>query len=136
MSTWKKDFEEAHQYAKAAEGMMLNGKVDNETLYHIICLSVEKYTATLAGMLNYIPMHSSLTFVVRELGKKMELPKNFMDETRFLNSFMTYCSLDFEKPKEISEADKERMIVFLNEIKSFTENKVEIANSSIQTDTI
>jgi len=123
MSTWNKDLEEAHQYAQAAEGMRQNGKVDNETLYHIICLSVEKYTATLAGMLKYIPMHSSLTFVVRELGKKMELPKNFMDETRFLNSFMSYCSLDFEKPKEISEADKERMMIFLYQLKEFTEEK-------------
>lgn len=125
MTAWHKDLEEAHQYALAAEGLKINGKVDNETLYHIVCLSVEKYTASLAGMLNYIPMHSSLTFVVRELGKKMELPTYFMDESRFLNSFMTYCSLDFEKPKEISEADKERMFAFLKDLKVFTQ---EISN--------
>jgi hypothetical protein len=117
---WMKELEEARQYAKAAEGMKENRKVDNETLYHIICLSVEKYLATLTGMLNYIPMHSGLTFVVRELGKKMEMPSGFLDETRFLNSFMTYCSLDFEKPKEISESDLLRMVTFLTQMADFT----------------
>ncbi|MFA9388954.1 MAG: hypothetical protein ACERKD_04060, partial [Prolixibacteraceae bacterium] len=60
---WKKDLLEAEQYAKAVDGMVINKKVDNETLYHIICLSIEKLTDSLSGMLNYIPMHSGLTFV-------------------------------------------------------------------------
>lgn len=121
---WKQDYYEAAQYAKAVDGMVLNKKVDNETLYHIICLSVEKYTATLSGILNYIPMHSGLTFVFRELNKKLKLPEHFTDEVRFLNGFMVYCSLDFVKPKLISEADINRMVVFLKELMSFTENEV------------
>lgn len=121
---WKQDYYEAAQYAKAVDGMVLNKKVDNETLYHIICLSVEKYTATLSGILNYIPMHSGLTFVFRELNKKLKLPEHFTDEVRFLNGFMVYCSLDFVKPKPITETDINRMVVFLKELMSFTENEV------------
>ena len=113
----------ARLYAKAVYGMLKNRKFDNETLYHIICLSIEGYTLTLAYMLNYIPTHSGLTFVVRELGKKMNLPTHFVDEARFLNSFMTYCSLDFEEPKKVSESDLKRMISFLTDIKVFTEEK-------------
>jgi hypothetical protein len=120
---WNKDLNEARQYARAVEGMRKNGKVDNETLYHILCLSVEKYAAALTNMIDYIPMHSSLTSVMRELGKKMELPLHFLDETRFLNGFMTYCSLDFEKPKLISGDDMARMASFLDELANFTENK-------------
>jgi hypothetical protein len=120
---WSKDLKDAHLYARTAKGMKESRKVDNETLYNIICLSVEKYTSTLAGMVNYIPMHSGLSFVMRELSKKMEVPKHFLEETRFLNGFMTYCSLDFEKPKEISESDLQRMVAFLNELCSFVENK-------------
>jgi len=33
---------------------------------------------------------------------------------------MTYCSLDFEKPKEISEADLGRMVAFLTQMADFT----------------
>lgn len=120
---WKNELNEGLLYSKAAEGLMKNRKVDNETLYHVICLSVEKFLASLAGMVNYIPMHSGLNFVARELGKKMEFPENYLNEVRFLNGFMTYCSLDFEQPKIISEVDLERMIVFMADLKHFTESR-------------
>lgn len=118
--SWKQDYQEACQYAKTVDGMVLNRKVDNETIYHILCLSVEKYMSSLASMLNYIPMHSGLTFVMRELAKKIELPEHFVDETKFLNGFMVYCSLDFIKPKPVSEADVTRMLAFLKELGEFT----------------
>lgn len=128
---WKKDFDEAGQYASAFEGMMKRQKIDNETLYHILCISVEKYTAALAGMLNYIPMHSGLTYVIRELGKKTELPSGFYNEAKFLNQFMTYCSLDFENPKPISENDLQRMNYFLTDLRSFTALKVAEMTSGV-----
>jgi hypothetical protein len=120
---WKNELEEGILYSRAAEGLKKNRKVDNETLYHIICLSVEKFLASLAGMVNYIPMHSGLTFVARELGKKMEFPENYFNEVRFLSGFMTYCSLDFEKPKVISEVDLARMIGFMADLKNFTQSR-------------
>jgi len=120
---WKKDLNEAKQYARAVDGMIINRKVDNETLYHIICLSVEKFTSSLAGMQNYIPMNSGITFIFGELKKMMDFPENFMGEARFLNDFMTYCSLDFVKPKEVSEVDLGRMVGFLGELELYTEMK-------------
>jgi hypothetical protein len=120
MMNWDKDLNDACLYASAAKGMKKNQKIDNETLYHIICLSAEKFASSLASMVNYIPMHSGLTFVMRELAKRMELPPTFVNETKFLNSFMVYCSLDFQKPKDISDDDVDRMIKFVNELKFFT----------------
>lgn len=116
---WKKDFNEAQQYAKTAEGMISNQKVNNETLYHIICLAIEKFTAALAAKVNYIPMHSSLGQVFKEIGKKTEIPESFIPEIRFINSFMTYCSLEFREPKTISHDDMKRMIIFLQNLKDF-----------------
>ena len=128
---WKKDYEEALQYTKAATGMVENKKVDNETLYHIICLAIEKYTATLTSILNYIPMHSGLNFIFRELNKKMDLPDHFIDEVRFINGFMSYCSLEFEKPKKVTNEDLSRMVAFLNELKIFTDEKLVAENQDI-----
>ena len=123
--SWKQDYYEAGQYAKAVDGMVHNKKVDNETLYHILCLAVEKYTAALSDMLNYIPMHSGLTFIFRELNKKLELPSHFLDEVKYLNGFMVYCSLDFVKPKPVSDDDVSRMVIFLNELAAFTKDQFE-----------
>jgi len=47
-------------------------------------------------------MNSGITFIFRELEKKMDFPDNFVQEARFLNGFMTFCSINFVRPKEIS----------------------------------
>ena len=130
--SWEQDYYEAGQYAKAVDGMVQNKKVDNETLYHILCLSVEKYTAALSGMLNYIPMHSGLTFVFRELNKKLDLPSHFLDEVKYLNGFMVYCSLDFVKPKPVSDDDVSRMVIFLNELAVFTKDQYDQNGSVVK----
>ena len=126
---WKKEYAEALQYTNAAKGMVENNKVNNETLYHIICLAIEKYTSALSALVNYIPMHSGLNFIFRELSKKMDMPDWFITEVRFINGFMSYCSLEFEQPKVISDPDLSRMVVFLNDIKQFTENKMALEMS-------
>ena len=131
---WKQDYYEAGQYSKAVEGMVSNKKVDNETLYHILCLSVEKYTAALSGMLNYIPMHSGLTFVFRELSKKMELPEHYLDEVKYLNGFMVYCSLDFVKPKDVTNTDVHRMVTFMNELAAFTKDQFERHTTAVSSE--
>jgi hypothetical protein len=120
---WEKDYNEALQYASAAEGMAKSKKLDNETLYHVICLSIEKFTSAIAAKVNYIPAHSGLNLIFRELAKKIEIPDTFHTEVRFINGFMTYCSLDFEEPKPISQNDLTRMITFLEQLKGFTYNQ-------------
>lgn len=123
---WEKDYTEALQYSKTAEGMVANQKVNNETLYHIICLAIEKFTAALAAKVNYIPMHSSLGQVFKEIGKKTDIPESFIPEIRFINSFMTYCSLEFKEPKTISHDDMKRMVIFLQNLKDFSKKKLQI----------
>lgn len=111
----------AQKYAKTVRGMAANGKIDNETLYHILCLSVENLASALAAKLNYIPEDSELSSIFFELKLKLTLPESFLTEVQFLNQFMTYCSLEFEKPKKITDADKMRMISFMNDLEIFTE---------------
>lgn len=113
---WEKEYTQALQYAKAAKGLVGADKVNNETIYHIICLSVEKCVAAMAAKVNYIPMHSALNLVFREISKKVEIPDTFYSEVRFVNSFMTYCSLEIRQPKPISNGDITRMIKFLNDL--------------------
>jgi hypothetical protein len=120
---WKIDFEEAEKYYSATVGLYNNKKVDNITLYHILCLSVEKYAAVLSSLVEYLPEHSSLTFVFREVGKKMEIPAEFTDEVRFLNRFMNYCSLDIQEAVPVSNEEMERMISFLKRLQKFVIEK-------------
>jgi hypothetical protein len=120
---WENEYNEALQYEKAAKGMAFTEKVDNETLYHIICLAIEKFTSSLAAKENYIPVNSALNLIFRELGKKVEIPVTFYTEVRFINSFMTYCSLEIQEPKQISGNDIKRMLKFLDSLKTLLMTK-------------
>ncbi|MBN2615534.1 MAG: hypothetical protein JXR71_07540 [Bacteroidales bacterium] len=120
---WKKEYSEGLQFASTAKGMQNKEKVDNETLYNIIALAIEKFTSSLASKLNYIPMNSSLVFIFRELSGKINIPAHFIDEASFMNRFMIYCSLDIVPVKAISKADVLRMIAFMDEVASYTEKQ-------------
>jgi len=122
---WKKDYAEGLQFASTAKGMLNKAKVDNETLYNIIALAIEKYTSALASKLNYIPMNSSLVYIFKELSRKTSIPSHFIDEASFMNRFMIYCSLDIVPAKAISKDDVLRMITFMDEVASFTEKHTE-----------
>lgn len=122
---YNKEYEEGLKFAKAANGMLINKKVDNETLYHIISLSIEKFASSLAYKMNYMPEHSGLGFLFRGLKGKMEIPESFINEVRFLNGFMTYCSLEFMEPKPINQTDVTRMITFMNDLKSFAKTELQ-----------
>ena len=119
---WKKEFSEGKQYASTAQGMQKKGLVDNETLYNIISLAIERYTSALSSKTNYIPMNSTLVHIFKELSERISLPIHFVEEASFMNRFMVYCSLDVVPVKAISAADITRMIRFMNEVASFTEN--------------
>ena len=121
---WEKEHSEGLQFASTAKGMLNKEKVDNETLYNIIALAIEKFTSALASKMNYIPMNSSLVFVFRELSRKTDIPAHFVDEASFMNRFMTYCSLDIVPVRTISKDDVLRMFAFMDEVSLFTEKHV------------
>ena len=116
---WEKDYNDAIQFSKKARNFAAKGIVDNETLYHLISMSIEKYASALASSVNYMPEHSGLGFIFRALKEKMEIPPDFLDEIRFLNGFMTYCSLDFEEPRKLSDADINRIFDFEARLQTF-----------------
>lgn len=123
--SWIEDYNEGAQYATTAKGMMEKERVNNETLYNIIGLAIEKYTSSLASVVNYIPMNSSLVFIFKELSRKMSIPSHFVEEASFMNRFMTYCSLDIVPAKNISHEDIIRMKDFMEEVAVYTKKQAD-----------
>lgn len=119
---WNQEFTEASQYALAAKGLYQNKKIDNQTLYHIVSLSVEQYAAAMASYLGFIPVHSGLSSVFREINGKVELPIHFIEQVRALNRYMTYCSLEISDPIPISDEEMKKMIDFMDEFGQFVKH--------------
>jgi hypothetical protein len=71
---------------------------------------------------NFIPEHSSISSMYRELKKNHNAPEEFHPEVRFMNRFMNFCSL--EPTPEVIPTDEEitRMINFATSLKQWTIN--------------
>lgn len=114
-----KAYNDAVCYHSAAKGLWEKKRVDNETVYNIVSLAIEQYSMVLTSQIGFLPVHSGLTSVFREIKKRINLPDNFIDQVRFLNRFMVYCSLERITTIDISDDDVSKMIHFLDEFGSF-----------------
>ena len=121
MEEWKKYSKEGRDYLKAAFGAYSNKKLGNSVIYNLIGLSIESYLTALCMKLNILPEHSSIGSMLHILKKHVEVPETFTTESRFMNRFMNFCSLDVCDVKEPENSDVLRMLNFMGNVRDFAE---------------
>ena len=121
MENWKKYYEEASSYSKAAFGSFNNKRLGNIVVYNLIGLSIENYLTALCMKQNLMPEHSSIGSILHLLKKQIEIPESFAIESRFINKFMNFCSLEVLELPEPSNSDLVRMLIFTEDVKNFTD---------------
>ena len=121
MENWEKYYDEASSYSKAAFGAFNNSRLGSQVVYNLIGLAIENYLTAVCMKLGIMPEHSSIGGMLRQLGKEMEIPNSFNVESRFINKFMNFCSLEVFEPKDPSRADLVRMLSFTDDLCNFCE---------------
>ena len=51
----------------------------------------------------------------------MEIPESFLTESRFMNKFMNFCSLEIMDTPEPKPSDLLRMLIFTDNVKKLAE---------------
>lgn len=125
---WKSYYLEATDYYKAALGASGKSKLGNLVIYNVVAMSIENYMTSVLMKSGFIPEHSSISSMYRELKKNHNAPEEFHAEVRFMNRFMNFCSL--EPTPEIVPTDEEikRMIGFATLLKEWTCDYLAIEN--------
>ena len=121
MANWEKYYEEGNSYSKSAFGSFNKGKFGSQVIYNLLSMGIENYLTALCIKSGSLPEHSGITAMLRQVAKAMEVPANFQDEARFVNSFMNFCSLEVFEPKDPTRSDLVRMLSFADELKRFCE---------------
>ena len=121
MENWEKYYEEASSYSKAAFGAFNKKRLGNHVIYNLIGLALENYLTALCMKQNVMPEHSSIGSMLHLLKKQIEIPQAFPVESRFVNKFMNFCSLDVFETPEPKNSDLVRMLSFTEDIRNFTE---------------
>ena len=117
---WESYYLEAADYYKTAFGAAQKRRLGNLVIYNLVAMSIENYMTSVLMKSNFIPEHSSISSMYRELKKNHNAPEEFHAEVRFMNRFMNFCSL--EPGPEIVPTDEEisRMVNFATSLKEWT----------------
>nr|WP_319997811.1 hypothetical protein [uncultured Draconibacterium sp.] len=119
MANWTKYMDEADSYAKAAVGSYKKEKLGSLVVYNVLSMAVENYLTALCVSTGELPEHSGITAILKQIGKKMEVPEEFFVEARFINRFMNFCSLEVLETLEPTREELSRMLDFTNALKEF-----------------
>ncbi len=124
MEYWKKYYDEAASYSKAAFGAFNKKKLGNYVVYNLIGLAIENYLTAICMKMDMMPEHSSIGSMLHLLRKQMEVPDSFTAEARFINKFMNFCSLEVLETPEPRVSDLVRMLSFTEDVKNFCERNL------------
>ncbi|HYQ57514.1 MAG TPA: HEPN domain-containing protein [Draconibacterium sp.] len=124
MANWTKYMDEADSYAKAAVGSYRKEKLGSMVVYNVLSMAVENYLTALCVSTGELPEHSGITAMLKQVGKKMEIPEEFHEEARFINRFMNFCSLEVLETLEPTREELSRMLDFTSALKEFCDSSL------------
>jgi hypothetical protein len=123
---WENYYREAADYHKAANGASQKRTLGNLVIYNVVAMSIENYMTCLLMKTGFIPQHSSISGMHRELKKLYEVPETFQAEVRFMNHFMNFCSLEVAPVIVPTDEEVGRMISFVSSMKTWVETCLEL----------
>lgn len=132
MESWNGYYSEAAAYYKTTVGAKKKGRpFGNLVYYNLIGLALEGFLTAMMSKDGDLPEHSSISSMLRELGKKHEMPESFKNESRFYNHFMNFCSLEVLETLEPSDEEIDRMIQFVSDLKNWINENMGILEETV-----
>jgi len=126
MEEWSGYLNEGVSYYNATVGGIKKGrKFGNVVYYNMIGMALESFLTAAITKDGFLPEHSSVSSMLRELKKKYDVPEEFTTESRFFNRFMNMCSLEVMEMKEPTDEDIQRLVDFTANVKTWTEALLE-----------
>ncbi|SHK98429.1 hypothetical protein SAMN02745216_04418 [Desulfatibacillum alkenivorans DSM 16219] len=84
--------DEANKFLQTARrGHRRSAVFNNSMIYHIVCLSIEKYLMGLFAYHDALPMHNTLTSMIREAAPLVNLPPFLIEEVTAMDNIVNLC---------------------------------------------
>lgn len=119
---WESYYKEAADYYQAALGASKKKTLGNLVIYNVVAMSIENYMTSILMKSGFVPEHSSISSMYRELKKNHNAPEDFHAEVRFMNRFMNFCSLEVAPILIPTDEEISRMIIFVTLLKEWIES--------------
>lgn len=123
-NTWKSFYAEAEAFSKAAVGAFEKKKFSHDTLYNIVCMSVEKYLVSYLMFKGEMPLNHTLSGLANEIKTKYPLTAGLEKDIYFIDTFQDICIIESVKRKAPGQTEMQKMISTLTEIKEWVGDTV------------
>ncbi|MBK8806603.1 MAG: HEPN domain-containing protein [Bacteroidales bacterium] len=122
--SWKEFHKEAEDYSKAAFSAFEKGKFTHDTLYNIICMSIEKYLVAFSIFHGQMPMNHTLSGLIEEIKVKFPVTDELKKGIFFIDTFQDICIITSAQRKEPNNLEMKRMIDIMVDVKAWVNAKI------------
>jgi hypothetical protein len=118
----RKLMSEGIDYLERLHGIDIDtSKLGDEVVYNMVCLGVEAvFTAVLLSY-DCIIDHSGILRLIREIENQQNkpMPQDWIETSRLMSSFQSYCSLEVVKIKIPTKDELKQMFVFGDNVQKY-----------------
>lgn len=104
-------FDAGNSYLKTAKrGYRRRSVFSSAMLYHILCLSIEKFLMGIFCYHNAIPQHSTLSHMVQEVAAFTNVPKELIEQVQSMDSVLNLCDPNAPLQSALTESQIQSML--------------------------
>ena len=124
MSGWSAFVHEGHQYLKTARnGHQRKTVFNNELVFNLIGLSIEKLLVGLCLHRGHMPMDHTLSGIVSEADRLCPMGASLTTAVGMMNRVQDLCSLDADSPCIANDDQIENLLAMNERVAAFVRDK-------------
>jgi c-di-GMP-related signal transduction protein len=111
-------FDAGNSYLEAAKrGNHRRSVFSGTMIYHILCLSVEKFLMGIFCYHNAIPQHSTLSHMVQEVAAFTDVPKALIERVQSMDNILNLCEPNAPLQMTLTENQLQDMLSLAEKIR-------------------
>jgi len=123
MNEWSAFVHEGHQYLKTARnGHQRKEVFNNELVFNLIGLSIEKLLVGLCMHRGHMPMDHTLAGIVSETNQLCPMEASLTTAIAMMNRVQDLCSLDVDSRCVVDDGQIENLLAMNERVASFVTN--------------
>jgi hypothetical protein len=112
-------FDAGTSYLETAKRGHRRGSVFTATMiYHILCISIEKFLMGIFCYHNAIPQHNTLSHMVQELAAFTEVSKELIEQVQAIDNVLNLCDPNAPLQMMLTERQLQAMLTVGEKIRS------------------
>lgn len=117
---WEHFWNDGEKYLKTAKGAFAGKKFNNEILYNLFSMAMEKFYMAALMSKGKMPANHTMFDLIQELDIEETQKLLFTEKMKYVDTFQQICSLDHYERKKNEEYDMDKIQEIALDVKELT----------------